>query len=98
VAIDLEGYMWKGLTSLSVIGLVGGFRWANRISSKQQSVEEWREGVDAQLQKGDKTIAETHDAVIVLQTQMEGMTKNVEEIKKDQKTILERLTALIGHS
>jgi len=96
VAADIESYMWKGLTSLSVISLAGGFRWAYRINSRQQSVEEWRKGVDAKLKKDDHTISETHDAVIVLRTKMEGLTAGVAEIKDTNKTILEKLTELVG--
>lgn len=81
---------------LSGSGLLAGGRWVFRMESKQHEHETWRRSVDSQLQKGDAEISATHDAVIVLQTNVETLTGVLDEVKDGQKSVLERLAELIS--
>ena len=93
---DTEVDAWRVVTTVTAGGVIAVVRWMLGIASKQRELDSWRTNVDAQLQKGDVKISETHDAVLVLKTNVGYLTEGLGEIKDDQKTILERLAKLIS--
>lgn len=76
--------------------IVGCFTWLFDLASKQREQEAWRKNVNQEMRDLKAESTATHDAVIVLQTDVGHLTDDVGEIKLDQKSILERLAELIS--
>ena len=93
---ETEVNAWRVVTTVTAGGVIAVVRWMLGIASKQREQEAWRKNVDAQLEKGDVKISATHDAVLVMQANVDHLTEGLGEIKADQKTILERLAKLIS--
>jgi uncharacterized protein with ATP-grasp and redox domains len=77
-------------------GIIGCFAWLFDLASKQREQEAWRKIVNQEMRELKVESTATHDAVIVLQTDVSHLTDDVGEIKLDQKSILERLAELIS--
>ena len=97
VAADTNGMDIASIAAMVTgAGIIGCFTWLFDLASKQREQEAWRKNVNQEMQelKAESTV--THDAVIVLQTDVAHLTDDVGEIKQDQKSILERLAELIS--
>jgi len=81
------------VTGASILGCLG---WLFDLASKQREQEAWRKNVNQEMRALKAESTATHDAVIVLQTDVSHLTADVGEIKEDQKSILERLAELIS--
>ena len=77
-------------------GIIACFTWLFDLASKQREQEAWRKNVNQEMRDLKAESTATHDAVIVLQTDVSHLTDDVGEIKVDQKNILERLAELIS--
>ena len=82
---------WKAATTVVGAAVLAAGRWLLGINARTRRLEDRMGQVDAQLEAGDGEIRSTHDAVLVLQTQMEGVREDVGEIKDGQKDILTEL-------
>ncbi len=88
--------MWAIVTIVLGAGIVACITWLFDLASKQREQEAWRKNVNEEMRELKAESTATHDAVIVLQTDVAHLTDDVSEIKSDQKSILERLAELIS--
>lgn len=93
---DTEVNIWRVVTTITAGGVLAVLRWMLGIASKQRELDAWRTNVDNQLEKGETKISATHDAVLILKTNVENLTGDVGEIKDGQKDILGKLTDLVS--
>ena len=75
---------WKVITTVIAGTALAVTRWLFGIQGRTRSLEERMDRVDKQLETGAEEITDTHDAVLVLKTQME-------EVKDTQKEILKEV-------
>ena len=88
--------VYKIITMVVGASILACFGWLFDLASKQREQEAWRKNVNQEMRELKVESTATHDAVIVLQTDVGHLTEDVGEIKTDQKTILERLAKLIN--
>ena len=72
--------VWKVLTTVIAGTALAAARWLFGIQGRTRSLEERMDRVDKQLEAGATKIQATHDAVLVLQTQMDGVPEDVRKI------------------
>lgn len=97
VAAETNGMDLSNIAAMVTgAGIIGCFTWLFDLASKQREQEAWRKNVNQEMRELKEESKLTHDAVVVLQGNMEHLTDDVDEIKKDQKIILSSLTELIS--
>ena len=95
MATETEMGLWRVVTSAAAAGVVAVAAWLVGLASRQREMQSWRKGVDEHIKKCEAATTGTHDAVLIMQTNVEHLTADVEEIKKGQGTILDRLADLL---
>jgi len=96
VEVGTEEAVWKGVIAFIAATLLAFAKWVFGIATQQRALEAWRENVDEHIDECKSHSAQTHDVVLVLQTEVKHLAISVEDVKKGQKSILGKLTELVS--